>query len=110
MNKILKIFSIIPCLYTVLTKIYVTIYYTSSDTAVHFTNVIVCCSCISLSFIIFGKIRRIRYAFIFILLLLFGICSQTIIEGFNTLSQRKDVIIRMNIYGFMIFQIYYQYL
>lgn len=91
-NKILKISSAIPCSYIVFAKIYVTIYYTLSDMVEHFSNFIVCCSCISLFLIIFGKIRRIRYTFIFITLLLFGIYTQTIIEGFNALSQRRDVI------------------
>jgi hypothetical protein len=67
-------------------------YQRSSDMVIYFTEIIVCCSCISLPLVVFRKIKRIRYAFGFILLLFFGVCIQIIIEGINILSQRVDVL------------------
>jgi hypothetical protein len=92
LSKISKISLVILCVYIIFTKIYVAVYHTPSDITVRLNDFIVCCSCISLSFIVFRKTGRIKYAFIFIPFLLFAIYTQTVIEGFNALSQREDVI------------------
>jgi hypothetical protein len=92
LNRVLRFFLVIFCLYVIISKIYVAMHYRSSDIAVLFTEIIVYCSCISLPLIMFGKIKRIRYTFVFILLLLFGIYIQVITEGINALSQREDII------------------
>lgn len=92
LDKILKFFLAILCLYIVIAKTYVTIYYEYSDILDYFANFIVCCSFISLYFILFRKIKRIRYAFFIIIFLLVGILNQIMVEGFNVFNQRKDMI------------------
>ena len=67
-------------------------YCTSSDIVDHLTNFIVCCSCIGLSFFIFGKIRQKKYVLIFIPFLLFSVFTQTLTEGLNLLTQREGAI------------------
>jgi len=94
LNKILKIILAILCSYIILAKIYVTMYYTSSDIVEHLTNFIVCCSCIGLYFIIFNRIKRIGIllSLVLLLILLFAIFTQTITEGLNALTKSKYAI------------------
>jgi hypothetical protein len=92
MKKLYKIFLSIICLYVIIAKIYITINFHSSDMLDDITNLIVCCSCIYFTLIIWRKISRIKYMLLTILALLFGIFTQTIIEGLNILTKNPNII------------------
>jgi hypothetical protein len=91
MKKLYKILLLTICLYVIIAKIYTTIYFHSADILVDISNLIVCCSCIYLTLIIWEKISRIRYMFLTILALLFGVFFQTITEGLNVLTKNPNI-------------------
>lgn len=90
MNKFVKILLLAICLYVLIAKIYLTVYYLINaqyDIAIHFVNFIVICSCIYLPIIIMQKTYSLKYRSIWLLISLIAIILQLFVGLFDYLSR-----------------------